>query len=97
MREVKIKLVRLVRQCQELVKFGEGAGQREAFVSLCDLLMAFAKQLRRVGQLGPLVYTSDPALQEAMQEFILNQVHVYCSMFTESSIHISRVNQLTIC
>ena len=67
MQRIRSKLVHLLRQCQELVKFGSGGGQREAFVTLCDLLIVFARQLRKEGQLASLVYTPDEQLQQAMQ------------------------------
>ena len=67
MQQIRSKLVHLLRQCQELVKFGSGGGQREAFVTLCDLLIVFARQLRKEGQLASLVYTPDEQLQQAMQ------------------------------
>lgn len=40
---------------------------REAYVSLCDLLVGFGRQLRACGQLGALVYLPDPSLQQALQ------------------------------
>jgi len=67
MRQIRSKLLHLVDQCQELVKFGSGRGQREAFVTLCDLLVVFARQLRKEGQLASLVYVPAEQLQQAMQ------------------------------
>ena len=67
MRQVRSTLLHLVQQCHELIKFGQSAVQREAFVALCDLLVAFAKQLRCLGQLGALVYTPDSSLQQTLQ------------------------------
>ena len=55
-----------MQQCHELLKFGRSAVQRDAFVALCDLLVAFAKQLRCSGQLGALVYSPGTALQQTM-------------------------------
>lgn len=46
---LKARLQHLVEQCHELVKFGTALGQREAFVTLCDLLIMFAKQLNNIG------------------------------------------------
>ena len=67
MQQIRSKLVHVLRQCQELLKFGSGGGQREAFVTLCDLLMVFARQLRKEGHLASLVYTPDEQMQQAMQ------------------------------
>ena len=51
---LKARLQHLVEQCLELVKFGSALGQREAFVTLCDLLVMFAKQLNNIGMFNPL-------------------------------------------
>lgn len=67
MRQARLKLLQLVKACQELLKFGQGAGQREAYLAVCDLLIAFGRHLQQVGQLGPLIYTADNSLQEALQ------------------------------
>ena len=52
---LKARLQHLVEQCHELVKFGSVMGQREAFVTLCDLLIMFAKQLNNIGMFNPLI------------------------------------------
>lgn len=82
MQQIRSKLVHLLRQCQELVKFGSGGGQREAFVTLCDLLIVFARQLRKEGQLASLVYTPDEQLQQAMQVSLQEE-----SVFAEPDHH----------
>ena len=51
---LKARLQHLVEQCLELVKFGSTLGQREAFVTLCDLLVMFGKQLNSIGMLTPV-------------------------------------------
>ena len=67
MRQVRQKLLHFVKPCQELLKFGQGAGQREAYLALGDVLVAFGRQLQQAGQLGPLVYTADTSLQQTLQ------------------------------
>lgn len=74
MQQVRSKLLHVLCQCQELVKFGSGGGQREAFVTLCDLLMVFARQLRKEGHLASLVYTPDELMQQAMQVSLQEEV-----------------------
>lgn len=67
MRAVHSDMLNLFKHCQELVKFGSGRGQREAFVTFADLLMVFAKQLRKFPHLASLVYIPDPTLQQTLQ------------------------------
>ena len=67
LKAVHSDLLHLFSNCQELVKFGSGRGQREAYVTFADLLMVFAKQLRKVSHLASLVYVPDEVLQETLQ------------------------------
>ncbi len=68
MRQVRQKLVTLVTQSHELLRFSQSDEvKREAYTTLCDLLVTFARQLQRVGQLGALVYTADSSLQQSLQ------------------------------
>ena len=60
-------LINLFKNCQDLVKYGSGRGQREAYVTFADLLMVFAKQLRKIPELGSLVYIPDATLQRTLQ------------------------------
>lgn len=57
----------MLRFCRELLTGGRGTVTREAYISLCDLLVMFGRQLRTCGQLGVLVYLPDPGLQQALQ------------------------------
>lgn len=72
MRDVHSKLLSLFKSCVELVKFGSGRGQREAYVTFTDLLVVFAKQLRKNAQLASLVYVPDAQLQTALQVRLLS-------------------------
>lgn len=60
-------LIHLFKNCQDLVKFGSGRGQRAAYVTFADLLMVFAKQLRKFPHLASLVYVPDANLQRTLQ------------------------------
>ena len=57
----------MLRYCRELLAGGRGKAQREAYVSLCDLLVVFGRQLRACGLLAALVSSPDPAMQQALQ------------------------------
>ena len=97
MRAVHSDMLHLFRHCQELVKFGSGRGQREAYVTFADLLMVFAKQLRKIPHLASLVYIPDPTLQQTLQVLVYTiyipvvfdvHVHVYssvvCTLYTQT-------------
>ena len=60
-------MLHLFKQCETLVKFGHGCGQREAYVTLTDLLVVFARQLRQNQLLASLVYQPQPSLQKTLQ------------------------------
>ena len=82
MRAVHSDMLHLFRHCQELVKFGSGRGQREAYVTFADLLMVFAKQLRKIPHLASLVYIPDPTLQQTLQVLVYTMyMYLSCSMF----------------
>ena len=44
-----------------------GPAQREAYILLTDLLMVFARQVRKTPALASLVYTPDTSLQQELQ------------------------------
>ena len=67
LRGVQARLARMLRYCRELLAGGRGMAQREAYVSLCDLLVVFGRQLRACGQLAALVSSPDPVMQQALQ------------------------------
>ena len=71
-------LIHLFKNCQDLVKFGSGRGQRAAYVTFADLLMVFAKQLRKFPHLASLVYVPDANLQRTLQ-VLYTTVH-WCIM-----------------
>ena len=67
MRALHSDMLHLFKHCRELVKCGSGRGQREAYVTFADLLMVFAKQLRKISHLASLVYVPDSDLQLTLQ------------------------------
>lgn len=61
-------MLHVFKHCEQLLKSGDGGGaQREAYVLLTDLLMVFARQLRKSPPLANLVYSPDSSLQQALQ------------------------------
>ena len=48
----------------------------QAYISICDLLVSFCKQLEDNPLLRPLVYEPDRALQQTLNEFIQSYVFV---------------------
>lgn len=67
MRAIQSKLNLLLRYCRDLLQSTRRSQCREAYITLCDLLIVFGRQLRAVGQLAPLAYCPDPSLQRALQ------------------------------
>ena len=78
MKSLYSDLVHLFKNCQDLVKFGSGRGQRAAYVTFADLLMVFAKQLRKLPHLASLVYVPDANLQRTLQVQIMYISSLYC-------------------
>ena len=64
---MKKKALQLFKDCERLVRQGEGSGQREAYVMFTDLLIVFGRQLKKHSHLSSLLYIPDPALQQALQ------------------------------
>ncbi|KAL3194332.1 hypothetical protein MRX96_016455 [Rhipicephalus microplus] len=69
LREFMDTMVYMLRHCT-------GALQEEAFVSICDLLMIFCRQLGDSEPFNALVYEPDRALQANLGDFIQNNVFV---------------------
>lgn len=67
LRTLRLKMLQLCKHCEQLVKFGKGSAQREAFIVVSDLSVIFARQLRKIPQLASLVYVPEPSLQQALQ------------------------------
>ena len=60
-------MLHLFKQCEVLVRSGTGSAQREAFVMFMDLLVVFARQLRKNPHLASLVYVPKTSLQQTLQ------------------------------
>ena len=60
-------MLQLFKDCEQLVKFGSGTAQREAYVMFTDLLVVFARQLRKYPRLASLVHVPEPSLQQTLQ------------------------------
>jgi len=67
LRAVRDKLLHLFSRCEEMIKFGKGTAQREAFLLVVDISVVFARQLRKHARLASLVYMPEPSLQQALQ------------------------------
>ena len=67
LRAVHTKRRDLFGPCEELVRRGVGRAQREAYIMFTDLLVLFARSLRRKPHLTSLVLVPDIKLQEALQ------------------------------
>lgn len=64
---VHVKMLELFGPCEELVRLGRGRAQREAYIMFMDLLVVFARALRRNPQLSSLVYVPEASLQRTLQ------------------------------
>lgn len=67
LRTVRQKMVQLFKDCEQLVKLGEGCAQREAYVMFTDVLQVFSRLLRKHAHLSSLVYVPEPSLQQTLQ------------------------------
>jgi len=67
LRGVHSKRRDLFDSCEELLRRGVGRAQREAYIMFTDLLVLFARSLRRKSQLTGLVLVPEIKLQEALQ------------------------------
>ena len=57
----------MFKHCEQILKQGTGGAQKEAFILLTDLLMVFARQLRKTPALASLVYIPEQSMQQALQ------------------------------
>ena len=58
---------------------------RESYMTLCDLLVVFGRQLRSCGQLSALVYSPDPSLQQLLQVLM-----TVCCVYDEIEVAVYR-------
>ena len=89
MKALHSDLLHLFKNCQDLVKFGNGRGQRAAYVTFADLLMVFAKQLRKVPHLASLVYVPDANLQRTLQVPLSNMQNISYARQVYLSLYMS--------
>lgn len=73
---LQVKLKEFVDTMRELLSHPVEMLEEEAFVTICDLLIVFCKQLADNSGLTPLVYEPDRSLQNQLGSFIQNKVFV---------------------
>ena len=78
LRDLQSRFTRTLRCCRDLLMRGARPVMREAYMTLCDILVVFGRQLRACGQLGALAYVPDSSLQQLLQVFtIICSIHYY--------------------
>ncbi|CAI7999749.1 Cohesin subunit SA-2 [Geodia barretti] len=74
LRDLQSRFTRTLRCCRDLLMRGARPVMREAYMTLCDILVVFGRQLRACGQLGALAYVPDSGLQQLLQDYVVVEV-----------------------
>ncbi|RXG56416.1 Cohesin subunit SA-2, partial [Armadillidium vulgare] len=74
--------------CKNLLANSENSVFREeAYLTICDLLIVFSRQLKTKEALAPLVYEPDKDLQHSLNNFIQNYVFIEDTEIEEQNEH----------
>ncbi|KAB7499233.1 Cohesin subunit SA-1, partial [Armadillidium nasatum] len=74
--------------CKNLLANSENSIFREeAYLTICDLLIVFSRQLKTKEALAPLVYEPDKDLQHSLNNFIQNYVFIEDTEIEEQNEH----------
>ncbi|XP_022098591.1 cohesin subunit SA-2-like isoform X2 [Acanthaster planci] len=65
----------IVRTCSKLLLDGSDGIREEGFITICDLLIVFGKQIAANAVLAPLIYDPNANLQNMLSDFV--QEHVF--------------------
>ncbi|XP_077988288.1 cohesin subunit SA-2-like isoform X3 [Glandiceps talaboti] len=78
MKKLRKRISETIKQCDNLMLVNSNSTvKEEAFITVCDLLVTFSKQLgRNAAVLSSLVYTPDRDLQDNLTSFIADNIFV---------------------
>lgn len=76
MRSLKKRLSDLLKYCHELMYHPKDRVNEEAFITICDLLIVFSKNMASNEVMKPLVYEPDKNLQQQLSNFLSDKVFV---------------------
>ncbi|ELU02222.1 hypothetical protein CAPTEDRAFT_182123 [Capitella teleta] len=76
MDDLRKKLVNFMRLCHALLLLQQDRIQQEAFITICDLLIVFSRNLAQNPVLEPLVYEPDKNLQSQLGDFLNEKVFI---------------------
>ena len=65
----------VIRTCSKLLLDGSDSVREEGFITICDLLIVFGKQIAANAVMGPLIYEANQNLQNMLSDFV--QEHVF--------------------
>lgn len=76
MRVLRKRLNDLMKYCHELLFHGQSKVQEEAYITICDLLIVFGKNLGDNAVMKPLIYEPEKNLQLQLCNFLNEKVFV---------------------
>ncbi|XP_030838180.1 cohesin subunit SA-1 [Strongylocentrotus purpuratus] len=75
MKKIRRNVSELIKTCSTLLIDGSEQIREEAFITICDLMVVFSRQLAAQPTLAPLVYEANLTLQTLLSDFV--QEHVF--------------------
>ncbi|XP_041483045.1 cohesin subunit SA-1-like isoform X3 [Lytechinus variegatus] len=75
MKRIRRHCSELIKTCSSLLIDGSEQIREEAFITICDLMVVFSRQLAAQPALAPLVYEANLTLQTLLSDFV--QEHVF--------------------
>ncbi|XP_076097858.1 cohesin subunit SA-2-like isoform X2 [Mytilus galloprovincialis] len=76
MKALRKRLNDLLKYCHELMYHPKDRVNEEAFITICDLLIVFSKNMANNDMMKPLVYEPDKNLQQQLSNFLTDKVFV---------------------
>ena len=76
MKELKKRITNFMRLCHELLFNQHDRIQEEAYITICDMLIVFSKNIAQNPVLEPLIYDPDKNLQNQLGSFLNDKVFI---------------------
>jgi len=74
LKKLRKAVVQLVQQCDELIQFSAPSVQKEAFITVCDMLIIFAPQLKQNNNYTGLIVVPDKSVQIRLRDYVQTTV-----------------------
>ncbi|XP_063685159.1 cohesin subunit SA-1-like [Bolinopsis microptera] len=74
LKKLRKSVVQLIQQCDELIQFGVAGVQKEAFITVCDMLIIFAPQLKQNPNYSSLIVVPDKSVQIRLRDYVMTTV-----------------------